>query len=161
MTDHLNTQHITTTPLNATMLLPTLLLGSAMLAYNLAMVSSTPTGAVTDDNIPGVIGRGFNGIGLVCETSQASPTFSEIDYMVMRLHKFASCLNTNPFGSHCTELIRYEGGNVAICGSYWGNLDCHDVASAVDNIRDNCADWNAQRSGGQFVVNTKMKVILY
>ncbi|KAF8250358.1 hypothetical protein K440DRAFT_640482 [Wilcoxina mikolae CBS 423.85] len=88
--------------------------------------------------IPSDLGDGLNNTAtafgqLICETSWASPTFSEIDAMTKHLDnakKTALCAQTNPGGSKCTTHAKFNGGALAICGAAPWSVKCHELSWA-------------------------------
>jgi hypothetical protein len=90
---------------------------------------------------------------LSCETSWASPTFTEIDYLIDKVAKkpgWRDCTQKNRFGSKCTMLESYRGGAISFCGRYGRTLACSVVATAAQIVRDHCDEPEMQRAGGIF-----------
>ncbi|KAI5842787.1 hypothetical protein BZA05DRAFT_422426 [Tricharina praecox] len=75
---------------------------------------------------------------LVCETSWASPTYDEIDYVVWKVSKQKknTCGQENHTGSKCTRLQRYKGGELSLCGRGGWAIPCPAVAWAGKEIRN-------------------------
>ena len=49
-----------------------------------------------------------------------------------------SCTQTNPFGSKCTTIKGDKTCKVAICGDYYRNVDCQDLAEVAYSIVVDC-----------------------
>ena len=98
---------------------------------------------------------------LVCKSSPASPTISEIDGLIDLLKVKTLCRQGNAIGSLCTKLVSFHGGDVSLCGEWKHWMHCSDVAWCVAFIRDNCAPING-RVGGLFSLQGKpMRVVIH
>lgn len=90
---------------------------------------------------------------LKCETSWASPTFTEIDQMVsqvMRRPNNKPCTNYNGIKSKCSKLESAKGGTISLCGHYGANINCPAVVYAAHYIRYLCANLDIARAGGSY-----------
>jgi len=86
-----------------------------------------------------------------CETSWASPTEQEINWMIVDImnYKDKTCRQTNSLGSKCKQIASHNGGQVSMCGSRY-SAACYTVASAVDHIRQRCTHTEKNRAGGKY-----------
>jgi hypothetical protein len=114
-------------------------------------VDSAPDGTYryhlsSDDTNSGYVGV------MTCETSSASPTYSEIDYVVWKVskQKKLTCFQDNPGGSKCTLLQKHHGGEFSICGDPTYGLPCEVMAWAGAEIKKRCGNDATQRAGGYF-----------
>lgn len=103
---------------------------------------------------------------LICETSFASPTLSEISGAVGQLSPTAEakCVQKNAAPSHCTMLASYKGGQIGICGEHLRDMSCKRVAWAAYTIALYCVDANTRRAGGKYIFpggDTALTVIVY
>jgi hypothetical protein len=103
---------------------------------------------------------------LICETSFASPTLSEISGAVGRLSPTAAakCVQKNAAPSHCTTLASYKGGQIGICGEHLRDMSCKRVAWAAYTIALYCVDASTRRAGGQYIFpggDKSLTVIVY
>ncbi|KAA8913350.1 hypothetical protein FN846DRAFT_886597 [Sphaerosporella brunnea] len=110
--------------------------------------------------------RSFSGIGYIndanhtnnrrhdsmytkCETSWASPTYSEISGLINILKaKTGKCIQKNPVGSKCTTIASYVGADAGLCGLFLESVSCADFAWAIETIRSECGNIAMQRAGG-------------
>ncbi|KAF8541084.1 hypothetical protein BDD12DRAFT_879490 [Trichophaea hybrida] len=101
---------------------------------------------------------------LICETSWASPTFSEIDTMTKWLDnakKTAICAQTNPGGSKCTTHSKFKGGALAVCGVAPWSVKCHELSWAGKKIKNECGNQQMGRAGGIYIYDDNLRAVLY
>jgi len=103
---------------------------------------------------------------LICETSFASPTLSEISGAVGKLSSTAAakCVQKNAAPSHCTTLASYKGGQIGICGEHLRDMSCKRVGWAAYAIALLCVDANTRRAGGKYIFpggDTALTVIVF
>jgi len=121
-------------------------------AAPLFRVDSAPDGATHRYYAPSDSANSVYVGSVTCETSWASPTYSEIDYVVWKVSKQRkrTCHQDNPGGSKCTLLQRYHGGELSICGDPTYGLPCATMAWAGAEIKKQCGNDAMQRAGGYF-----------
>jgi len=103
---------------------------------------------------------------LSCDTSWASPTFTEVDYLIAKVASntgWKDCTQNNAFGSMCTKLSSYYGGAISFCGKFDFTLPCAKVAMAAQIIRDYCSEPSKHRVGGvfKFATNADLRVAVH
>ncbi|KAI5853864.1 hypothetical protein BZA05DRAFT_468445, partial [Tricharina praecox] len=105
---------------------------------------------------------------LTCETSWASPTFSEIDELIKRAgipHKgLIKCryFQDNGVGSYCKKVVHYKGGEISMCGKFLQGLTCESVVYAAMQVRDRCGHQEKSRAGGYYRFNkVKLRVVVH
>ncbi|KAA8895315.1 hypothetical protein FN846DRAFT_970151 [Sphaerosporella brunnea] len=98
-----------------------------------------------------------------CETSWASPTYSEIAgvYEILKKNNKGMCEQTNAVGSKCKTLASYYGGQFGLCGLPTGLIPCEWLAWACNMLRDACSYDEMQRAGGTWVFSQEMRSILF
>lgn len=88
---------------------------------------------------------------VICETSLASPTFSEIDGLRAKLSKRPPiCWQKNGGGSKCTRLVSHYGGVVSLCGTPSKQVECAAVSWATILIRLICGNSEWGKAGGMY-----------
>ena len=91
---------------------------------------------------------------VICETSFASPTFSEVEGLIEKLNSRngnkGTCHLNNQIGSKCSRQGSYFGGEASLCGTATITLWCSSVAFAAQKIMDTCGDARLLRAGGMF-----------
>ncbi|KAI5850788.1 hypothetical protein BZA05DRAFT_445626 [Tricharina praecox] len=99
-----------------------------------------------------------------CETSSASPTFEEIQGCAAKLEaRKKTCMQSNRYGSRCTRLEHYKGGDVSLCGEHKAMVHCHDLSWVVKEIMFRCANYDFHRAGGTyaFAGNAPLKGVVH
>ncbi|KAI5845478.1 hypothetical protein BZA05DRAFT_447802 [Tricharina praecox] len=121
-----------------------------------------------DDAIANPEHRHENGLPhytVVCKTSWASPTFDEIDNVVLKVSKKArdDCGQYNHGGSKCTRLQWYKGGALSLCGKAGWTIPCPSVAWAGQEIKNRCGNDDMQRAGGHlaFAASGYMRTVIH
>ncbi|KAA8893789.1 hypothetical protein FN846DRAFT_977357 [Sphaerosporella brunnea] len=98
-----------------------------------------------------------------CETSWASPTYSEIAgvYEILKKNNKGICEQTNAVGSKCKTLASYAGGQFGLCGLPTGIIPCEWLAWACDMLRKTCGNDGMQRAGGIWYYHQDLRGILF
>ncbi|KAA8913351.1 hypothetical protein FN846DRAFT_902831 [Sphaerosporella brunnea] len=98
---------------------------------------------------------------LTCETSWASPTYSEISGLLDILNaKKGVCIQKNSVGSKCTTIASFIGADAGLCGSPKWSVNCIVFAWAIDMIRKGCGNDDMQRAGGTWLFG-ELKGVLF
>ncbi|KAI5850054.1 hypothetical protein BZA05DRAFT_454322 [Tricharina praecox] len=102
---------------------------------------------------------------VVCETSNASPTFTEIDDLRYKLLKRPPwCVQRNGGGSQCTRLESSKGGDVSLCGSPSRAVECAAISWGLMWIKLMCPNNEFNRAGGMYkflIKKHKLRVALH
>ncbi|KAA8898355.1 hypothetical protein FN846DRAFT_962465 [Sphaerosporella brunnea] len=97
-----------------------------------------------------------------CETSWASPTYSEISGLQDILEKKGGyCQQYNPFGSMCTTSASYFGGDVGLCGMPLFTVSCAHLAWSLSVLKMACGIDYMGRAGGTWYFYPELRGILF
>ncbi|KAI5778460.1 hypothetical protein EDC01DRAFT_757088 [Geopyxis carbonaria] len=104
--------------------------------------------------------------GTTCDTTYASPTFSEIQGVLNILYSKGTkkyCVQSNTHASRCTRLYSYKGASVSLCGNVDAIL-CRRVWLDLTKIRDQCK-WkdgiHGWKAGGRYKYNWDLVSVLH
>jgi hypothetical protein len=97
-----------------------------------------------------------------CHTSNASPTFSEIEGLIVKLvifKKDKSCIQWNNVGSKCQVQANYYGGQATLCGKYGQEVMCKDLGATIEWLGMQCA--KDGKASGYVVLNKDLRAVLH
>lgn len=90
---------------------------------------------------------------VVCETSDASPLWHQINNAAWKIDGFSNkesrCVNDNQHGSQCSKVEESDdrGARISLCGRLNQATDCGIVSTLARGIVEKCAD-GGDRAGG-------------
>jgi hypothetical protein len=97
-----------------------------------------------------------------CHTTNASPTFSEIEGLVVKLtilKQDKSCIQWNKVGSKCQLQANYYGGQASLCGKYGQAVQCKDLGATIEWLGNQCA--KDGKASGYLVYSKDLKAVLH
>jgi hypothetical protein len=97
-----------------------------------------------------------------CHTTGASPTFSEIEGVVILLTLFKKnkvCYQWNGVGSLCKVQASYYGGAASLCGKYGQEVMCKDLGDTIQWLGKQCA--KNGKASGYLVLNKNLRAVLH
>ncbi|KAI5776429.1 hypothetical protein EDC01DRAFT_763208 [Geopyxis carbonaria] len=98
-----------------------------------------------------------NRVEIICDTTYASPTFSEIQGLLDLIYSKGIglyCVQSNMGGSWCTRLFSYKGASASLCGGIYRQL-CRKVWLDLQRVRNQYTLvllFRAWRGGGLLIV---------
>ncbi|KAI1755918.1 hypothetical protein F4782DRAFT_538309 [Xylaria castorea] len=99
--------------------------------------------------------------GVTCQTSNASPSTSDVTLVINELKGKGGddCSNTNGEASDCTTLVTQKGGAIGICGETNTGITCSEVADYANQVQQTCL--SNGKVGGTFTINAGSRVIVF
>ncbi|RPA84624.1 hypothetical protein BJ508DRAFT_303729 [Ascobolus immersus RN42] len=135
-----------------------------LLAFGAIATSESPAfaAATTAAIAPISASRLFRRAGVVCETSDASPHYSGIDYCVFKLAgNGKNCEQQNGSGSFCTRMCDNKGADIAICGPRGDSMSCRQAAEYAQQVKNRCKRNSDGKAGGYYAVNSFRSIVIY